>query len=508
MRLDILNIDKYIETNRLREVTNPVYFNIGNLPTDDGLFSYMIFGKPGSKQRKESFGYIDLKKPFIHPSIFVLLKTLNRKFEDLILCKKFFRIDEKGELIEDNENGKTGTQFLYENFNKIKFKSTDSNAREKKLTLVSKLKKNEIFVTRFLVIPAYYRDFNPSASDGGKIQKVDDLNKLYSKLIMLTQTINPNDEYYDFMGLNTESSIQLILNEIYDKLVKSLAKKNGYIHQALLGKSVDYATRSVISAPRFKSNSYKDQLVPFGYTGIPLSQLCVLFYPFYVKWIQDFIEQHEDDIVLIKKSNKKAIEKGQIKIRELFNEDTIKKLIELFIKSTESRFQVLCIEDDDGNIYELEILKEQLKRQFTIMDLIYLASDDICKDKHVYLTRYPIEQYQNIYPSKITILSTRKTTTLTMDDKYLPNYPIVIPDFPCQDEVFLDTVVPNNTYLNSLGGDYDGDTMSLRGLHTIEANQEADRLIRAKTNLLDQQGRNSRTLGNEAIQALYTLTRM
>lgn len=456
MKLDILNFDKFIQINGLREVTNPVYFNVGNLPTEDGLFSYSIFGKPGSNDRKTKFAYINLKKPFLHPSSFLLLKTLNRKFEDLILCKKFFIIDDKGELVEDSERGKTGVQFLYNNFSKINFKRTESSTREKKLDLVSKLKKSEIFTTKFLVIPAYYRDFNPSASDSSKVQDVDEINKLYSKLLMLTQTMNDKDEYYDFMGLNTESSIQLILNELYDTFVDSLAKKTGLIHQALLGKSVDYATRSVISAPRFKSNSYKDQLVPFGYTGVPLSQLCVLFYPFYVKWIQDFIEQHEDEITLISKKSKKEVIDTKINIRELFDEDMIKKLIELFIKSTESRFQVLCIEDDEGNIYELQILKEQLKREFTLMDLIYLASEDICKDKHVYLTRYPIEQYQNIYPSKIAILSTRKTTTLQMDDKYLPHYPIVIPDYPCNDDVFLDTVVPNNTYLKSLGGDYDG----------------------------------------------------
>lgn len=466
MKLDILNIDKYVEVNRLYEVTNPVYFNIGNLPTEDGLFSYEIFGKPGSKFRKEKFAYINLKKPFVHPSVFLLLKALNRKFEDLILCRKFFIINEKGELVEDEENGKTGTQFLYDNFNKLKFKRTDSNARDKKLTLLAKLKKNEIFVTKFLVIPAYYRDFNPSSADGGKVQKVDDLNKLYSRLIMLSQSISANDEYYDFMGLNTESSIQLLLNEIYDKLIKSLDKKTGYIHQALLGKSVDYATRSVISAPRFKSDRYEHQLVPFGYTGIPLSQLCVLFYPFYVKWIQDFIEQHDDEITLISKKSKQVVKNHRVNVKELFTEDMIKKIIELFIKSTESRFQVLCVEDDDGCVYELEIMKEQLKRQFTLMDLIYLASEDICKDKHVYLTRYPIEQYQNIYPSKISILSTRKTMSLKMDDKYLPNYPVVIPDFPCADEVFLDTVVPNNTYLNSLGGDYDGSYFKfLNSLH-------------------------------------------
>jgi DNA-directed RNA polymerase beta' subunit len=508
MKIDILNINGYIEKEHLKEVSNPVYFNIGNLPTEDGLFSYTIFGKPGSNDRKTKFAYINLRKPFVHPSVFLLLKTLNRKFEDLILCRKFFRIDAQGNLVEDSENGKTGTQFLYDNFNKISFKETGSSSREKKLTLLNKLKKNEIFITKFLVIPCYYRDFNPSASDSGKVQKVDDLNKLYSKLIMMTQTISENDEYYDFMGLNTESSIQMVLNEIYDKLVDSLAKKTGLIHQALLGKSIDYATRSVISAPRFRTNHYKNQLVPFGYTGIPLSQLCVLFYPFYIKWIQDFIEQHESEIVLISKKTKKEVPNHKLNIRELFNEDLIKKLIELFIKSTESRFQILCIEDDEGNIYELQIMKEQLHREFTLMDLIYMASEDICKDKHVYLTRYPIEQYQNIYPSKISILSTRKTVEIKIDDKYLPNYPVVIPDYPCSDAIFLDTVVPNNTYLNSLGGDYDGDTMSLRGVHTVEANQEADRLIKAKTNMLDQQGRNSRTLGNEAVQALYTLTRM
>jgi hypothetical protein len=52
-----------------------------------------------------------------------------------------------------------------------------------------------------------------------------------------------------------------------------------------------------------------------------------------------------------------------------------------------------------------------------------------------------------------------------------------------------------------------GDTVSLRGVYTMEANIEADRLIWEKKNLLDQMGRNSRKLGNEAIQAIYSLTR-
>jgi hypothetical protein len=47
----------------------------------------------------------------------------------------------------------------------------------------------------------------------------------------------------------------------------------------------------------------------------------------------------------------------------------------------------------------------------------------------------------------------------------------------------------------------------MRGLFTKEANLEAERLIWDKKNILDQMGRNSRQIGNEAIQAIYSLTR-
>ncbi|AST99854.1 hypothetical protein PBI_PBS1_32 [Bacillus phage PBS1] len=52
-----------------------------------------------------------------------------------------------------------------------------------------------------------------------------------------------------------------------------------------------------------------------------------------------------------------------------------------------------------------------------------------------------------------------------------------------------------------------GDTVSLRGVFSKEANEEAERLIWEKKNMLDQMGRNSRQIGNEAIQAIYSLTR-
>ena len=70
-------------------------------------------------------------------------------------------------------------------------------------------------------------------------------------------------------------------------------------HKSLLGKNVDYATRSVITAPRLSGSKSVDKVqVKFGYLGIPLSQVIVLFYPFFINYIQNYIEEHEENHVL------------------------------------------------------------------------------------------------------------------------------------------------------------------------------------------------------------------
>lgn len=119
MKLDILNVEATVKGESLQEVINPIYFVKDNIPTDDGLFSYKIFGRPGSKERETKYAYINLKKRFIHPMVFELLKSLGISFENVILSKKFYKINDNGELIEDSENGETGIEFLYKNWNKI-----------------------------------------------------------------------------------------------------------------------------------------------------------------------------------------------------------------------------------------------------------------------------------------------------------------------------------------------------------------------------------------------------
>ena len=288
-------------------------------------------------------------------------------------------------------------------------------------------------------------------------------------------------------------------------LTSSLAKKNGIIHKSLLGKNVDYATRSVISAPRFKSNKWNDENIKFGYTGVPLSQVCVLFYPFFVKWIHDFIEQYEDEMSVVEDVAGNEIKISNIKSQ--FTDKDIEKMLSNYIKNIEGRFDSIKVKDNKGNKYSVRLFREDLKRKFTVIDLLFMAAEDIVKDKHVYITRYPVESFQNIFPSRIKVITTHDVMEMKIGDKYLKNYPVVYPDYPTNENFFVDSTLMNNSYLEALGGDYDGDTISIRGVFTKEANDECEKLINSKTIFLNSQGKSSRVIRNEAVQAIYSITK-
>ena len=501
MQLNILDINEFIKRKGLKEVTNSIYFNIRNIPTEDGLFSYDIFGTIGSEERKKNFAYIDLKGKFLHPLIYKILIGMGTNYNELINGTKYFRV-ENGELVEDPENGRTGIDFLYEAYNNLRFKETGSNRRTERIQLLGNITRDQAFIDKYIVIPAFLRDFNPNKAANGNATDVDIINDKYVRIIRSAQSLNANS--FSFVNNSTKATIQRTIVEIYEMLTNSLALKTGIIHKSLLGKSVDYATRSVISAPRMKANSYKDLTIPFGSIGVPLSQICVLFKPFFIKWISDFVDLYIDEISTVEDAAGNEIKINGVKSQ--FRDKDIEKMLENYIKNIEGRFESIKIKDTKGNSYSVRLFRDDLKRKFTLMDLLYMAAEDIVKDKHVYVTRYPIESFGNITPCRIVIITTHETIEQKVGDKFLKNYPKIYPDFPGRQDYFVDTTVPNNSYLKAWGGDYDGDTVSLRGVFTVEANMECEKLINSKTFILNAQGKSTRELGNEAIQSLFTLT--
>ena len=95
-----------------------------------------------------------------------------------------------------------------------------------------------------------------------------------------------------------------------------------------------------------------------------------------------------------------------------------------------------------------------------------------------------------------------------MGSKFYKNYPKIR-----QSDIgantsnrFIDTLNISNLYLEGIGGDYDGDQVTVRGVFSEEANAELNEQLSAKAHYFNLGGKGVRTSDKEAMQSLYSLT--
>lgn len=464
MQIDLFDTLDFTTVNDLLEIIDPVIFSRGGVLSPNGLLSTEIFGV-SLRERKENYAYVDLHDYFLHPFIYKLLKRINRNFESIVHGNKSFIIKD-GELVED-DTGETGLNFLYNNWEKINFKKNESRGRNERIDVLNAYKKNEIFVNRWVIIPAFYRDVNLSSIDKGKLSH-HEINDKYSKLIRLAEMIKSSNDF-NFVLNTTRANIQVTLVEIYDLLKSKLEKKQGMIRRSLLGKSITYGSRSVITAPTFKAKVPEELEVDFYHTGIPLAQCCSLFTPFIISWVKNFFqrefERSGNDYVIKDKTG--TLKTVKLKEPELyFNEEMIKKEIDNFIFSYSNRFVPIKLPTEDnsdlyfsfvGRVYDKskpETESPIIGRPATWADILYQAAYEITSDKHVYITRYPLTDYFGTFPNRITVLSTHTTVPMFINNKVYSSYPKIDLKMP-QSEIavaFIDTVTMSNLYLDGLGG--------------------------------------------------------
>jgi hypothetical protein len=72
--------------------------------------------------------------------------------------------------------------------------------------------------------------------------------------------------------------------------------------------------------------------------------------------------------------------------------------------------------------------------------------------------------------------------------------------------MFVDTFHMSNVHLGSIGGDYDGDQVTIKGVYSEEANAELDRYMNSKSFMIGLNGECVRKTTKEGIQALYSMT--
>ena len=469
MKLELFNVDEFVEINHLPEVTSPVLFQRGDVPHPNGLISNEIFGIT-TKDRKRKFAYINLHAHYFQPHIYIALKFLFSGIDSLIGGMENYSIDKDGQLVKD-PNGETGLDFIYENWNRIKWLKKEGGVvggmRDERISLLTKTPKNVIFMDKQIVIPPFYRDIRSSSGGGGE---TSELNNYYTNLIRFASR-NEEKDMFGFIFHASNLSIQNNINNIYQYFRTKIEKKQGMFRKYLMGKTVDNAVRTVITAPTYHANDPSELMVTYEYAAVPISQLCVELYPFIVSWLKNFFDRE-----FIENKYTKTYwspDSDTESVLELdspetyFNDKYIDTLINQYIKNPESRFNALEL-PVKGNKKKYiafrgrrvhEDSKEDISsiayRPMTTTDLLFLACNDVVKDKHILVTRYPLLDSFGVFINKIRVASTTETDVVEIDGEVYKWYPRIDLSVPKSHigSMFDDSLKFSNSYLKGLGGD-------------------------------------------------------
>lgn len=527
MKIDICDMEERVKINELPEITSPILFQHGDIPHPNGLISNEIFGVT-TRSRRDTYAYIDLHGNFFNPHIYKAIRRMFRNIDKIVNGSEYYSLTKEGYLIQD-PNGETGIEFLYNNWEKINWnsKSQDGESslgmRGQRVGLINELKKKEVFMKYQIVIPAFYRDIKTgSDSNGGE---TDDLNNMYCRLIRLA-TLIKNQDMFDFQFNSTNYNIQTTILDIYDYFKHKLEKKNGLIRKYLMGRNVDYCTRTVITAPTYHADKPEDLFTDFRHVCIPIAQICSLAYPFVLKYIKDFFERELIDTQYSKKLYSPDTDeiKDMVKIKEpekYYSDKYIKKMIDTFIKDPESRFTKIEIETEGNRKFFMSFNGKRMDmsntteisgiatRPMTWTDLLFIACSEVTKDKHVLVTRYPINDEFGVFVAKIRVSSTTKTVPMQINGQVYKFYPFVDLDVTPEEigNKFIDATQFSNAYLPGIEGDYDGDQTTIKIIFTQEANAECEEMINKKSYFINAAGSNTRKVSNECFQTMFVLTK-
>lgn len=526
----LLDIEDFIKKNDVKEISNPIFFNQNKLPTSDGLLSNEIFGIT-KEERANRFGYIDLHGTFLHPLVYKVWSALDKNIKSIVHGIDNFVIDSNGQFKQD-PNGKTGIKFLKDNINKIKIRSTDSTKRDRVIEFLN-ISKPLMFITKYPVIPAFYRDVN---TEGGKVG-VGDINKYYNSIIIASKALAEAQDYGLSISNSQAGRMQEMLLQVYNYFGAGnpdakgsgvgMPSKFGIIRRANLSKTTDYSSRLVITSPELKVEKLDDIEADMDYSVVPLASLSINFLPYMIFWLRGFFENEFSTrttyTVHMKDGKVKEIPIQDYQIA--FSDERIKDEINRFVHGYSNRFIPVRIPTVDKKLNVYMHFKgrastspddteqgEIINRRLTWCDLLFMAASEVTADKHILITRYPIDSFYNQFPTKVKVQSTIETEPMTVVSagmkKFYKKYPKIREEDIEKDtsNKFIDSLNMCNGYLDSIGGDYDGDQVSVKGIYSAEANAELDQQMNSKIHYIGLDGISVMDVGKEAKQSLYCLT--
>jgi DNA-directed RNA polymerase beta' subunit len=298
LRLEILDVEKFIKVNEVKCVSNPRAFIRDGIPSDDGLLSNTIFGI-GTEERAGTYGYIDLHGYFIDPSCYKAWIRLDRNIRNVVHGNGYYRIDERGQIVEDPA-GKTGIKWLHSVMDRIKFEKKDSISKDISRKYLEQNRKN-MWINKYIVIPPFYRDKNVSG-ESSRVVGLGGVNKLYTDLIVSSNALKETQDYLFDPSDAMNGRVQEILLSIYDwfcgntnaniktDMGRGLSGKFGLIQGSALSKTSNFTSRLVISAPELKVERPEDMMVTFEKSAVPISACMADFRDFVIYHTKKFFK--------------------------------------------------------------------------------------------------------------------------------------------------------------------------------------------------------------------------
>ena len=526
LKLEILDVDRFVKVNSCRPITNPVFYTRDNIPTDDGLLSNSIFGIT-KDDRAGIFAYIDLGGWYIDPSCYKNWYKIDSKVKDVVHKNGTFSVNAKGEIIED-PSGKNGVKFLKDNIDKIKFKTSESIKRDLRVQFLEK-NRNNMFINKYLVIPPYYRDTNT----GKKAVGVGGINKLYSQLLVSINSLKTTQEYgFDLSG-PMQGKVQESILAIYDwacgntnstinakDVGVGIGGKMGILRRANMTKTANYSARLVITAPELKSYRPEDMMVDFDKSAIPLAACIACFRSYVQFYVRRFFENEfmgTEQYPVLNKDGTISYETPKDPLIE-FSDERIKTEMEKFLHAYNNRMEPIRVPSESDKVvymqfkgrFKNEVDAPIFHRKLTWCDIFYIATIEAVKDKMAIITRYPVDSRFNEITTEIVVSSTKATEQMYFNNTFYKYYPKIREEDINSNtgNKFVDTLKLSNLYLPGLGADYDGDTAVVKGVYTVEANEELRQFRNSKMNFIDLGAGSIRSSSADVIQSLYSITKV
>jgi hypothetical protein len=478
----------------------------------DGLYSTLIFGRPGDAVRSRRYSYIDIKVPIFHPVIFNILLKLKRLYGGILAGNEYAKWDEeKSDFVRsDVLDGETGFHFFLQHWEKIVFTHTDSETRTESIQAIEKYKRIAT-TTKVLVMPAGLRDIE-RGPDGRVVE--DEINLMYRQLLSISNTISDaairsNPEIID----RARFKLQKTFNNIYELFERMMFGKNKLILDKWAARRIMNGTANVITSMNTGVAILGNEgNIGFNNTAVGIFQTMkglepIALYQLKTGFLSKVFPAQGMPALLVHKRTlrlESVILKPKYFDRWQTNEG-LKKVINSFRDETLRDKPLEIGEHYMGLIYKgpdrtfkifqdiNELPKNRSKEHvypLTFCELMYL-SGYLKWNKHpVYVTRYPITGVGSIYPSMTYVKTTTDSETRTeLGDDWEPiSSEHVAYEFPVPGP-YVKSMAPHPAKLAKLGADFDGDTTTCNFVYADESMSEVANFLQTRSAYVGTDGR-------------------